>query len=106
MMGDTQAPGVLAGGRREPVHSAPTPPRRWPGAKSPDVLRLWCRSDAVSFVLWLEEPQRGSAPMLYAILCYDSEDVVGSWSKEEDDAVMAKLGVVQEKLAREGRLGP
>jgi hypothetical protein len=44
--------------------------------------------------------------MLYAILCYDSEDVVGSWSKEEDDAVMAKLGVVQEKLAREGRLGP
>ena len=29
--------------------------------------------------------------MLYAILCYDSEDVVGSWSKEEDDAVMAKL---------------
>ncbi|WP_406857958.1 YciI family protein [Alsobacter sp. KACC 23698] len=44
--------------------------------------------------------------MLYAILCYDSEDVVGSWSKEEDDAVMAKLGVVQEKLAQQGRLGP
>ena len=31
--------------------------------------------------------------MLYAILCYDSEDVVGSWTKEEDDAVMAKLAV-------------
>src|SRR5688500_20156332 len=44
--------------------------------------------------------------MLYAILCYDSEDVVGSWSKEEDDAVMAKLAVVEQKLAREGRLGP
>ncbi|MGA7487388.1 MAG: YciI family protein [Xanthobacteraceae bacterium] len=44
--------------------------------------------------------------MLYAILCYDSEDVVGSWSKQEDDAVMAKLAVVQNKLKREGRLGP
>jgi hypothetical protein len=44
--------------------------------------------------------------MLYAILCYDSEDVVGAWTKEEDDAVMAKLAVVQQKLAAEGRLGP
>jgi hypothetical protein len=44
--------------------------------------------------------------MLYAILCYDSEDVVGSWSKQEEDAVMAKLSVVQEKLAKQGRLGP
>ncbi|SHE58464.1 Uncharacterized conserved protein [Kaistia soli DSM 19436] len=44
--------------------------------------------------------------MLYAILCYHSEDVVGSWTKEEDAAVMAKLAVVQDKLAREGRLGP
>jgi hypothetical protein len=44
--------------------------------------------------------------MLYAILCYDSEDVVGSWTKEEDDAVIAKLAVVQEKLVKQGRLGP
>jgi hypothetical protein len=44
--------------------------------------------------------------MLYAILCYDSEDVVGAWTKEEDDAVMAKLAVVQDKLVRQGRLGP
>ncbi|HYD71156.1 YciI family protein [Azospirillum sp.] len=44
--------------------------------------------------------------MLYAILCYDSEDVVGSWSKEEDAAVMAKLAVVEDKLSHEGRLGP
>jgi hypothetical protein len=44
--------------------------------------------------------------MLYAILCYDSEDVVGAWSKEKDAEVMGRLGVVQEKLAREGRLGP
>ena len=44
--------------------------------------------------------------MLYAILCYHREDVVGAWSKAEDDAVMAKLAVVQEKLAKQGRLGP
>lgn len=44
--------------------------------------------------------------MLYAILCYNSEDVVGSWSKEEDDAVMEKLVVVTQKLAKDGRLGP
>jgi hypothetical protein len=44
--------------------------------------------------------------MLYAILCYDSEDVVGSWTKEQDAAVIAKLDVVQEKLKKEGRLGP
>ena len=44
--------------------------------------------------------------MLYAILCYNDEDFVGSWSKEQDEAVMKKLAVVQEKLARQGRLGP
>jgi hypothetical protein len=44
--------------------------------------------------------------MLYAILCYDSETVVGSWTKEQDAAAIAKLDVVQDKLAREGRLGP
>src|SRR6266436_5851458 len=44
--------------------------------------------------------------MLYAILCYDSEDVVGSWTKEQDDTAIAKLQVVQEKLRKQGRLGP
>jgi hypothetical protein len=44
--------------------------------------------------------------MLYAILCYDSEDVVGSWTKEQDDSAMAKLAVVEQKLAKAGRLGP
>ncbi|HEU4517907.1 MAG TPA: YciI family protein [Microvirga sp.] len=44
--------------------------------------------------------------MLYAILCYDSEDVVGAWTKEEDAAVMERLGAVQRKLAAAGRLGP
>jgi len=44
--------------------------------------------------------------MLYAILCYNAEDVVMSWSQEEDDAVMAQLGVVHERLESEGKLGP
>jgi len=44
--------------------------------------------------------------MLYAILCYNDEDVVWSWSKEEDEAVMARLGAVQDRLAKTGRLGP
>ena len=44
--------------------------------------------------------------MLYAILCYNDENVVGSWTKQEDEAVMAKLTVVTDKLAKNGRLGP
>jgi len=44
--------------------------------------------------------------MLYAILCYDSEDVVCSWTKEEDDATMDRLKAVERDLAAEGRLGP
>lgn len=44
--------------------------------------------------------------MLYAILCYNDEAAVGAWSREKDEAVMAKLVVVQDKLARQGRLGP
>jgi hypothetical protein len=44
--------------------------------------------------------------MLYAILCYHDEDLVGSWSKEQDAAVMSKLTVVQDRLKKEGRLGP
>jgi len=44
--------------------------------------------------------------MLYAILCYHDEDFVGSWSKEQDAAVMSKLAVVQDGLKKQGRLGP
>jgi hypothetical protein len=44
--------------------------------------------------------------MLYTILCYHSEDVVCSWSKEEDAAVMQKLAAVQERFAKAGKLGP
>jgi hypothetical protein len=44
--------------------------------------------------------------MLYAILCYHSEAIVGGWSKAQDDAGMEKLDVVHQKLAADGRLGP
>ena len=44
--------------------------------------------------------------MLYAILCYHDEDTVCAWSQEHNDKVMADLGVVEERLARAGRLGP
>jgi len=44
--------------------------------------------------------------MQYAILCYDAEDVVCNWTKEQDDLAMQKLGVVNEKLAAAGKLGP
>src|SRR5258708_21930241 len=44
--------------------------------------------------------------MRYAILCYNDEQAVGAWSKAEDDAVMAKLAVVQDRLAKAGKLGP
>jgi hypothetical protein len=44
--------------------------------------------------------------MQYAILCYASEDEVFAWSEAEDAACMERLGVVQRKLAAQGRLGP
>jgi hypothetical protein len=43
--------------------------------------------------------------MLYAILCYNDEDVVWSWSKEEDAAVMGKLDEVRHRLTKAGKLG-
>ncbi|MGD9802726.1 MAG: YciI family protein [Hyphomicrobiaceae bacterium] len=44
--------------------------------------------------------------MQYAILCYHDEKVVCAWSKEQDEAVMAKLAVIHQRLAKEGKLGP
>jgi hypothetical protein len=44
--------------------------------------------------------------MHYAILCYNYEDDVGSWSKEYDDKVMGQLAKVIEKPGRIGRIGP
>jgi len=44
--------------------------------------------------------------MLYAFLCCHDEAVVNSWTKVEDDAVLAKRHKVTEKLAARGKLGP
>ena len=44
--------------------------------------------------------------MQYAILCYNDETVTTAWSADEDAKVMADLKIVQEKMARAGKLGP
>ncbi|ESQ90806.1 hypothetical protein ABAC460_08225 [Asticcacaulis sp. AC460] len=44
--------------------------------------------------------------MHYAILCYDSEEVISAWSKDKDAQVMHDLGAVQERLVAEKKMGP
>lgn len=44
--------------------------------------------------------------MLYTILCYNQEEITSAWTKEEDDACMARLKAVQDDLKRRGKLGP
>ncbi|NTG35140.1 YciI family protein [Agrobacterium rhizogenes] len=44
--------------------------------------------------------------MLYAILCYNDEDTVFAWSKEEEQATMERLLAVQAPLSEAGKLGP
>src|SRR5690606_28293395 len=62
------------------------------------------RDRLVSFVL--ETDPTGSPSMKYAILCYHAENVVCAWSKEQDDAVMAKLTGILERRAKAGQVGP
>ncbi len=44
--------------------------------------------------------------MLYAVLCYNDENEVARWTQEQDEACMARLMVVQQKMAEQGKLGP
>lgn len=44
--------------------------------------------------------------MLYAILCYNDEQAVANWTKEEDDACMVRLAQVEERMQAKGKLGP
>ena len=44
--------------------------------------------------------------MLYAVIYYNDETVVGAWSKEQDEQTMHRLQTVQDKLAAQGKLGP
>ena len=44
--------------------------------------------------------------MLYSILCYESETLAAGRTKQEDDAMMARLRGVLQTLQAEGKLGP
>jgi hypothetical protein len=44
--------------------------------------------------------------MMYAILCYNNEAEVFSWTQAQDDAVMGRLAVVHEKWEGAGKLKP
>ena len=44
--------------------------------------------------------------MLYAILCYNSEEAIAAWPKEHHDTIMSRLYAVNDRLAQQGRLGP
>jgi hypothetical protein len=52
-----------------------------------------------------EDTSRESV-MLYAVLCYHEEDVVSSWSRQEEQAVMGRLSVIQDRVAKSGKMGP
>ena len=44
--------------------------------------------------------------MMYAVLCYNNEEMVCGWSKEQDDAVMAALSKVHDRWEGAGKLKP
>ena len=44
--------------------------------------------------------------MLYSILCYESETLAAGRTKQEDDAMMVRLGGVLNQLIAERKLGP
>ena len=37
--------------------------------------------------------------MLYAILCYNDEDIIRSWSQEKEKKIMGRLAVVRVSVA-------
>jgi hypothetical protein len=44
--------------------------------------------------------------MMYAVLCYNDEKAVWSWSKQEEEAVMGRLEGVRTRLVKAGKMGP
>jgi hypothetical protein len=44
--------------------------------------------------------------MLYAVLCYNNEEMVCGWTREQDDAVMAALTQAHDKWEKAGKLKP
>src|SRR5262245_46899278 len=63
-----------------------------------------CRRARYWGVLW--EGWGGDLPMMYAVLCYNDEKTVWPWSKQEEEAVMARLEGVRTRLAKAGKMGP
>jgi hypothetical protein len=43
--------------------------------------------------------------MMYAVLCYNDEKTVWSWSKQEEEAVMGRLEEVRVRLTKAGKMG-
>ncbi len=70
------------------------------------IVRLFCA--ALSAAGILGRPREGETRFPHAVRhsLLSEEDVVWSWSKEEDDAVMARLAAVQDRLAKSGKMGP
>ena len=44
--------------------------------------------------------------MMYAVLCYNNEEMVCGWTREQDDAVMAALTKAHDKWEKAGTLKP
>ena len=44
--------------------------------------------------------------MMYAVLCYNNEEMVCGWTKGQDDAVMAALSKVHDKWEKASKLKP
>ena len=44
--------------------------------------------------------------MLYTIFCHNEEDVIQTWTAEEDAETMVRLQAVEKRLTSEGKLGP
>jgi hypothetical protein len=85
--------------RRLYLHDARSPP----ASTSHPIFFAAGRRDQGSSIVIKETRQ---VPMLYAIFCYDSEEVVGAWTQDQCDSVLAKLAGATEKLAKRGKLGP
>jgi len=50
--------------------------------------------------------RKGAPEMMYAVLCYNNEEMVCGWSREKDDAVMAALSKAHDKWEKAGKLKP
>jgi len=44
--------------------------------------------------------------MLYSIFCYHSEAAAGQWTKQQEEAILARRRRVTDRLAARGQLGP